>query len=100
MKVARFSSSLAVDAPDRPSGDKGQPRRWRSPPVLVPNDQAQRRCGASPPKAMPVLLPDREARETWMEGSIEEALALQGPAAEDAVQIVATGAKQDGGLGD
>ena len=49
------------------------------------------------PKAMPVLLLDREARETWMEGSIEEALALQGPAPDDAVRIVASfGPKQDG----
>lgn len=48
------------------------------------------------PKAMPVLLLDREARETWMEGSIEEALALQGPAPDDAIEIVANGSKQDG----
>ena len=29
---------------------------------------------------MPVLLLDREARETWLNGSVEDALALQGPA--------------------
>jgi putative SOS response-associated peptidase YedK len=48
------------------------------------------------PKAMPVLLLDQAARETWMTGSIDEALALQRPAAEDAVRIVATGEKSDG----
>ena len=47
-------------------------------------------------KAMPVLLLDREARETWLEGSVEEALALQGPTSDDAVRIVATGEKLDG----
>ena len=47
-------------------------------------------------KAMPVLLLDREARETWLEGSVEEALALQGPAPDGSLKIVATGARQDG----
>lgn len=46
-------------------------------------------------KAMPVLLTDREARETWLNGSEEEALALQGPAPDDTLQIVATGSRQD-----
>jgi putative SOS response-associated peptidase YedK len=46
-------------------------------------------------KAMPVLLLDREARETWLEGSVEKALALQGPAPDDGVRIVATGSRQD-----
>ena len=31
-------------------------------------------------KAMPVLLMDRKRREIWLEGPVEEALALQGPA--------------------
>ena len=48
------------------------------------------------PKAMPVLLLDREARETWLEGSVEEALALQGPAPDGSLKIVATGSRQDG----
>jgi putative SOS response-associated peptidase YedK len=46
-------------------------------------------------KAMPVILTSREARETWMQGSLEEALALQGPAPNDALRIVATGSKKD-----
>ena len=48
------------------------------------------------PKAMPVLLLDEAARETWLKGSLDEALQLQRPASVDALQIVATGAKQDG----
>jgi len=48
------------------------------------------------PKAMPVLLLDEAARETWLSGSIEAALALQRPARKDAVRIVATGQKEDG----
>ena len=48
------------------------------------------------PKAMPVLILDQAARETWLNGSIEEALALQRPALDSAVRIVATGEKFDG----
>jgi putative SOS response-associated peptidase YedK len=47
-------------------------------------------------KAMPVLLTDREARETWLNGSVEDALALQGPAPDGSLQVVATGSRNDG----
>jgi putative SOS response-associated peptidase YedK len=47
-------------------------------------------------KAMPVILDSEEAREMWMKGSAKEALALQRPAADDALRVVATGQKQDG----
>jgi putative SOS response-associated peptidase YedK len=45
---------------------------------------------------MPVCLLDREARETWMEGSVEEALALQGPAPDGTLKVVAMGSREDG----
>jgi putative SOS response-associated peptidase YedK len=48
------------------------------------------------PKAMPVLLLDEGASETWLTGTVEDALALQRPAPEDALRIVAKGTKQDG----
>ena len=48
------------------------------------------------PVAMPVLLLDKAARETWLTGSVDAALALQRPAPDDAVRIVVTGARQDG----
>lgn len=48
-------------------------------------------------KAMPVLLLDEAARETWLTGSLEGALALQRPAPDDALRIVATRAKEDAG---
>ena len=48
------------------------------------------------PKAMPVLLLNEAARETWLAGSAAAALALQRPAANGALRIVATGQKQDG----
>jgi putative SOS response-associated peptidase YedK len=41
-------------------------------------------------KAMPVLLLDREARETWLEGAVEDALTLQRPAPDETLQVVAT----------
>jgi putative SOS response-associated peptidase YedK len=48
-------------------------------------------------KAMPVVLLDETERETWLSGSIEDALALQRPAAEAALRIVAVDTKQDAG---
>ena len=47
-------------------------------------------------KAMPLLLLDREVRETWLMGSVEEALALQKPAPDGTLKIVATGERKDG----
>ena len=47
------------------------------------------------PKAMPVLLLDEADRETWLTGSVDAALALQRPAADDVLRIVATGGKTD-----
>jgi len=32
---------------------------------------------------------------TWLEGSVEEALALQGPAPDGSLKIVSTGSRQD-----
>ena len=48
------------------------------------------------PKAMPVLLLSESDRETWLTGAVDAALALQRPAANDALRVVATGDKQDG----
>jgi putative SOS response-associated peptidase YedK len=47
-------------------------------------------------KAMPVILLDDAARETWLTGSLEAALALQRSAPDNALRIVATGSKKDG----
>jgi putative SOS response-associated peptidase YedK len=47
-------------------------------------------------KAMPVCLLTETDRETWLTGSVDAAIALQHPAANDALKIVASGLKQDG----
>jgi len=47
------------------------------------------------PKAMPVLLLTEADRETWLTGALENALALQRPAPDDALRTVAKGLKQD-----
>jgi putative SOS response-associated peptidase YedK len=47
------------------------------------------------PKAMPVLLLDEAARETWLMDSARDALALQRPAPDGVLRIVATGKKSD-----
>jgi putative SOS response-associated peptidase YedK len=47
-------------------------------------------------KAMPVVLSTEQECETWLTAPAEEALALQRPAPDELLQIVATGAKSDG----
>ena len=44
---------------------------------------------------MPVILSTEEACETWLTGPVEEAIALQQPASDSLLQIVASGAKND-----
>jgi putative SOS response-associated peptidase YedK len=44
---------------------------------------------------MPVLLLNEAARETWLTGAVDAALALQRPAPNDALRVVATGGKND-----
>jgi putative SOS response-associated peptidase YedK len=46
-------------------------------------------------KAMPVLLLEEEARETWLNGTVDSALALQRPAPDGTLKIVRTGEKED-----
>jgi putative SOS response-associated peptidase YedK len=47
------------------------------------------------PQAMPVILADEEAWDVWLDGSMEEALALQRPAAAGAIKIVARGTSKE-----
>jgi putative SOS response-associated peptidase YedK len=55
-------------------------------------------ASATQPKTIPVLLLDQAARETWLNGSLKQALALLGPAPDGdlRVRVVAMGKKQDG----
>ena len=52
--------------------------------------------GAIHPKAMPVILTEREEIETWLNAPPAEALKLQRPLADGRLRIVARGEKQDG----
>ncbi|WP_354269984.1 SOS response-associated peptidase family protein [Bradyrhizobium japonicum] len=47
------------------------------------------------PKAMPVILTTPEEVETWMTAPAEEALKLQRPLPDGALEIVARGTKED-----
>jgi Cys-rich four helix bundle protein (predicted Tat secretion target) len=49
-------------------------------------------------KAMPVLLTKAEEWDTWLGGSVNEAMALQKPLPNNALRIVATGEKRDRAL--
>jgi putative SOS response-associated peptidase YedK len=48
------------------------------------------------PKAMPLILTTREQIDVWMNAPLQDALSLQRPLPDDALRIVARGAKQDG----
>lgn len=52
--------------------------------------------GAIHPKAMPVILTTTEEVDTWMNAPAVEALQLQRPQPDGALQIVARGVKNDG----
>jgi putative SOS response-associated peptidase YedK len=52
--------------------------------------------GVIHPKAMPVILRTPEEVDTWMSAPADEALRLQRPLPDGALQIVARGAKKDG----
>jgi len=47
------------------------------------------------PKAMPVILTTPEEFETWLSAPVEDALKLQRPLPDDALEIVAEGQKSD-----
>jgi putative SOS response-associated peptidase YedK len=49
-------------------------------------------------KAMPVLLRKPDEWDVWLEGSIEQAIALQRPLPNEVLRIVATGEKSDRAL--
>ena len=48
------------------------------------------------PKAMPVILTTKAQIDLWLDAPLKDALALQRPLPDEALQIVARGAKHDG----
>jgi putative SOS response-associated peptidase YedK len=46
-------------------------------------------------KAMPVLLTTEQEFDTWLDGPVNEAIALQRPLPNELLRIVASGEKRD-----
>jgi putative SOS response-associated peptidase YedK len=59
--------------------------------TMEPNKEV----GEVHPKAMPVILREPQEIETWLLGTTEEALKLQRPLPDGALQVVARGEKED-----
>lgn len=57
---------------------------------------ANAEVGAIHPKAMPVILRTPEELERWLSAPIPEALKIQKPLPDGALEIVAEGPKEDG----
>jgi putative SOS response-associated peptidase YedK len=56
---------------------------------------SNREVGAVHPKAMPVILTEREEFDLWLNGEWKDASTLQRPLPDGALTIVATGERQD-----
>jgi putative SOS response-associated peptidase YedK len=110
-----FPDYAAPIVRNRPEGRELTMARWGMPsPVFAlkgkeretTNDifaflttEPNRAVGAIHPKAMPVILTERDEIYIWMTAPPGEALKLQRPLPDDALMIVARGEKKDeGGL--
>jgi putative SOS response-associated peptidase YedK len=92
MKAARCSRSLAYGACSfgERKGETGEHSLFAF--LTTQSNDVVRPIHA---KAMPVLLTKPEEWDTWFDGSVNDAIALQRPLPTELLRIVATGEKSD-----
>ncbi|MDF2810001.1 MAG: hypothetical protein K0S56_1032 [Microvirga sp.] len=86
---------LRLAALDGREGHQGQPCRGRALGVQFPLHRRECRSRRDPPEGVPAILTHQDEFDAWLAAPMEEALTLQRPLPDGALQVVVRGEKED-----